>query len=98
MDRPLLRRPMDAPETGGAICSRCHVWKRDRRVRHCSDCGVCMWGYDHHCPWMGKCVAGRTITPFYTFLGTAFSLLGLVMFCALFNAPGNSPGGAAQPP
>lgn len=23
---------------------------------HCHECEICVQGYDHHCPWIGKCI------------------------------------------
>ncbi|KAL7551695.1 hypothetical protein ACHAWF_015269 [Thalassiosira exigua] len=34
---------------------------------HCAECGVCIEGYDHHCPWMGTCIGKRNFTAFMTF-------------------------------
>lgn len=35
---------------------------------HCMDCRVCIAGYDHHCPWTGKCVGRGNARFFYAWL------------------------------
>lgn len=44
-------------------------------------CNVCIAGYDHHCPWVGKCVGRGNIKTFYCFLVATFGNL-LVIFVA----------------
>jgi hypothetical protein len=51
----------DDLENGGTskprYCDKCDMnVPSGQRIRHCDDCGVCIVGHDHHCPWMGKCV------------------------------------------
>ena len=42
--------------------------KRDSDSYHCSDCDVCIDGYDHHCPWTGKCIGKGNKLPFMAFI------------------------------
>ena len=35
---------------------------------HCRICNVCIEGYDHHCPWVTKCVGKGNICSFYIFV------------------------------
>lgn len=35
---------------------------------HVRYCRVCIDEFDHHCPWIGKCVGGGNVTDFYVFL------------------------------
>jgi len=49
------------------FCIKCKVI-RDEDTVHCTDCKVCIKGYDHHCPWTGKCIGAGNLTPFYAFL------------------------------
>jgi hypothetical protein len=35
---------------------------------HCFSCGVCIEGFDHHCPWTSKCIGKRSILSFYIFV------------------------------
>ncbi|CAG9465925.1 unnamed protein product [Pedinophyceae sp. YPF-701] len=37
-------------------CATCHLW-RTKGVSHCSACGFCFRGFDHHCGVIGVCVA-----------------------------------------
>jgi len=51
-----------------AYCDVCQVYQyNDLNIRHCDDCGCCIVGHDHHCPWMGKCVGKRNMTWFIIF-------------------------------
>ena len=62
-------------------CNECKIWERvDRKISHCNDCGVCVEGYDHHCPWTGKCIGRKTIFFFNTFL---YLILGIILFFLL---------------
>ena len=56
-----------------------------RNSYHCRDCGVCIKGYDHHCPWVSKCIGHRNLKSFYAFVGATplFLLYAMIafMFC-----------------
>jgi len=83
---PDRQRSLADLDTGleGTICTKCHVFKsRLKNVVHCHDCGICVYGYDHHCPWMGKCIGGRTQRAFYSFLFFVFTLLIYVMIAVI---------------
>jgi hypothetical protein len=47
-------------------CDICNI-EQDRSTDHCEDCGVCVAGYDHHCPWMGKCIGRGNMHAFKMF-------------------------------
>ena len=54
-------------------CPYCEIWERvDRNISHCMECGVCVEGHDHHCPWTGKCIGRKTINFFYIFVTSVF--------------------------
>ena len=46
---------------------------------HCFECEVCIEGYDHHCPWVTKCIGKGNIKFFYVFVASTFSYL-FIMF------------------
>ena len=59
-------------------CTTCLVW-RPPRSHHCSDCGACVLGYDHHCPFVNNCVGVRNHVYFLSFLGSVVWLGSTVM-------------------
>ncbi len=64
-------------------CSSCGVVKDPcKKTEHCALCQVCVEGYDHHCPWVGKCVGAGNIRYFYGFVGSTFALLVFLIISA----------------
>ncbi len=47
---------------------------------HCYECGVCIEGYDHHCPWTSKCIGKGNIISFYIFIISTLILFGYLIF------------------
>ncbi|CAD8141158.1 unnamed protein product [Paramecium pentaurelia] len=48
-------------------CQPCKLVK-EQGTYHCSKCDICVRGYDHHCPWVGKCIGEGNIIEFQMFL------------------------------
>jgi hypothetical protein len=51
---------------------------------------VCVRDYDHHCPWVSKCIGGRNLTAFNVFLAatSVFMLYCIVavVICTAINS------------
>uniref|UniRef100_K3WQW4 Palmitoyltransferase n=1 Tax=Globisporangium ultimum (strain ATCC 200006 / CBS 805.95 / DAOM BR144) TaxID=431595 RepID=K3WQW4_GLOUD len=56
-----------APDDTYSYCDHCESY-RPQGALHCMDCRVCIEGYDHHCPWTGKCVGRGNVRYFYAWL------------------------------
>ena len=51
------------------FCSICKFYvKISRDASHCDDCGICIEGMDHHCPWTSHCVGKNNTITFYIFV------------------------------
>ena len=48
------------------LCPECEVI-RSARSRHCAICNQCVERFDHHCPWMSKCVGDKNMRAFKYF-------------------------------
>ncbi|KYF38896.1 DHHC zinc finger domain-containing protein [Toxoplasma gondii ARI] len=48
-------------------CEICAMFQ-PLRTKHCGHCGRCTRTHDHHCPWIGTCVAEENRVYFYWFL------------------------------
>mmetsp|Transcript_48388 Transcript_48388/g.77458 ORF Transcript_48388/g.77458 Transcript_48388/m.77458 type:complete len:389 (+) Transcript_48388:177-1343(+) len=59
------------------FCWRCK-FVRPIRSKHCYDCDRCVSKFDHHCPMVGNCVAGKNHRFFLTFL---FSQSIVIVWC-----------------
>eukprot|EP00629_Pelagomonadales_sp_RCC1024_P008598 CAMPEP_0119294452 /NCGR_PEP_ID=MMETSP1329-20130426/48028_1 /TAXON_ID=114041 /ORGANISM="Genus nov. species nov., Strain RCC1024" /LENGTH=418 /DNA_ID=CAMNT_0007295345 /DNA_START=261 /DNA_END=1514 /DNA_ORIENTATION=- len=62
------------------ICHTCNL-VRPARSKHCGSCNNCVELFDHHCPWLGTCVARRNYGYFALFLQAEVTLIAYV--CAV---------------
>ena len=68
-------------------CNECKIWvSNDRNTEHCFDCNVCVEGYDHHCPWTGKCIAKNNILFFYIFVTSILLSFAFFVFAMTYAA------------
>ncbi len=66
-----FERKFGEPRSNYRMCIQCNFWvKVDENVVHCSDCKICIEGYDHHCPWTSKCIGKNNIFFFHCFVGS----------------------------
>lgn len=65
----------DAPDL--KICHTCNL-VRPARSKHCGSCNNCVELFDHHCPWLGTCVARRNYAYFSLFLSMEVVLIAYV--------------------
>lgn len=58
------------------ICKHCNVMTKIKRYPfHCDDCNICHEGFDHHCMWIGKCIAKNNLRSFWLFIGSTVVLV-----------------------
>jgi len=50
------------------VKGNCNMRWKPPGTHHCSTCGVCRIGYDHHCPWLGNCVTTGRLKVFLSLL------------------------------
>ena len=65
-------------------CKKCNIIvPNEKNTAHCTYCNICIFNYDHHCQWIGKCIGKNNTISFIFF---CMSLLGyiLMLFLCLF--------------
>ncbi|VVB05935.1 unnamed protein product [Arabis nemorensis] len=77
-----LPRTKDITVNGFSVkvkfCDTCQLY-RPPRASHCSICNNCVQRFDHHCPWVGQCIALRNYPFFVCFLSCS-TLLCIYVF------------------
>ncbi|KAK8790330.1 hypothetical protein WA588_000489, partial [Blastocystis sp. NMH] len=66
-------QPVDPSVQTVSTCRICEI-QRMPGTCHCERCGVCYVQLDHHCPWMGKCIARNNLVLFYISVASFFIL------------------------
>lgn len=63
---PLSTRFASSSTVASRVCDLCGA-HQEPFTEHCDDCDVCVAEYDHHCPWMGKCIGKQNMRAFKLF-------------------------------
>ena len=62
-------------------CSICKIYvNKNSNIAHCRKCGLCMEEFNHHCGWIGKCIAKNNLYEFY------FLIIWIVVIILYFTA------------
>lgn len=69
-------------------CVPCKIVRPHRTV-HCYSCDICIHGYDHHCPWVGKCIGRDNMGKFKCFIFSIMLALSLYGFCVYLSGKGD---------
>lgn len=64
------------------ICRKCNILiDKSLKIIHCDICNLCCEFYDHHCPWIGKCIGKNNYYSFkiYVFSNIIFIFYNMVL-------------------
>ena len=68
------------------FCTICKVYYNpENKVQHCGFCGVCVEKMDHHCVWIGKCVAKNNTFYFYGMIVQVLIIYIYVILISVFD-------------
>lgn len=89
----LLKQPVGVsssirpPESGRRrrFCNICNI-QQPMGAAHCNFCKVCISGWDHHCPWMSKCIGEKNLQEFYAFLSTSLGSLAYIVVTTMLSS------------
>jgi palmitoyltransferase ZDHHC9/14/18/palmitoyltransferase len=70
----------ESQHTSIRYCKPCKILRPLGTV-HCYSCDVCIYNYDHHCPWIGKCVGRDNMCDFKIFLFSIVVAIGTFAAC-----------------
>ena len=65
------------------ICRKCNILiDKSLKISHCDLCNLCCEFYDHHCPWIGKCIGRNNIFCFkiFIFSNIIFIIYNIILF------------------
>lgn len=67
------------------FCETCKISTYED-TEHCTQCGVCISGFQNHCVFLSNCIGQSNKILFYLFLGAlhCWNLFNLVIICAQF--------------
>ena len=69
------------------FCNICKVYYNpSNKVEHCNFCLFCFEKMDHHCVWVGKCVAKNNTFYFYGMIVNICFLYTYIIICGIFYA------------
>lgn len=80
----MVKKMIKGEEMTFKWCSTCKIY-RPPRASHCSACDNCCKEFDHHCPFVGNCVAERNYGSFVMFNVSVIVLLITVMLTAMMS-------------
>ena len=65
-------------------CTLCKAYYNPyNKVEHCPECEVCFEKMDHHCIWVGKCVAKNNAFYFYGMIVDIVIFYIYIIYCAI---------------
>jgi hypothetical protein len=67
------------PQPGMLLCPYCKLIVKPGS-KHCWDCGKCVAGFDHHCPWLNTCIGRQNYVQFFVAASAQLVVLGLMVF------------------